>query len=575
MSTRWRRGLDRLAGPALLSWPTFWLVLALSFVLTYLSSSDLFRKAPVAATLAIVLGQVAMFAALLAAGPLLRRVSEDARAIPTLAAIGIATILRGAVLAVALMVLGVQSPPLWGLRVGGSLIGNSLVLILVTLVVGSVREHRERMTLYGARHEALARARARIAGDIETTHRDAVDRVRRELLTSLDSLADAPPDSVRDALRTAVDDVVRPLSHDLAANAIAPEQLDDSQPQLRIDWRSVAADATLDRPLPPITLAATLVSIGAIWCFTTMPSTKALLVLALGFAGIWIQATAINEVMARAGTGLGALGRSITLTACLVLMGVLTGAAARLVVGNYPQGTTIAVSDVVLLPVLGWLFAAARAARNQGERLEMDLQQVNEDLNWEVVRAGAVEWQQRQTLSRALHGPVQSAIGGAAIRLDMAIQSGEDTSELIAELRGNITTAVELLDRPNAPMDPVATVEQLRATYSGVCDVALQATADALQRLSMDTPCTSAVNAIVTEATWNAIRHGRAGCVMIALDTHGASHLQVRVHDDGTWAPVDSERHGLGNWMFDQLTTSWSIDSGASGTTLIADLPLQ
>ena len=375
-------------------------------------------------------------------------------------------------------------------------------------------------------------------------------------------------------MQNTVEDVVRPLSHDLARQTPVLESQPDGLPSPRIDWSAVASDATTGRPLPAVAVALTMIVIGATWTFTVFPVPAAATVLVSGFVVIWLLCMASNEILQRISDSFGPLGRSLVMTLLLVATGLITGFAATITLPPDTQVRTVAASDAILIPILGWLLAGAKAAQNQQHRLEEAMVEVNKTIAWEVARAGETQWQQRRALSRALHGPVQSAIGGAAVRLDLALQSGEPTEMLIDELRQRVVDAIDLLGAQQPDVDLAAAISQLQAVYQGACEIELHAKVPAMRRLAADSTCSTASTDLISEAVWNAIRHGKARHVLIDVTPTTPATIRITVQDDGATDETDHDaRTGLGTQMLEEVTLEWSRTYTSSGTTLVALLP--
>jgi signal transduction histidine kinase len=85
---------------------------------------------------------------------------------------------------------------------------------------------------------------------------------------------------------------------------------------------------------------------------------------------------------------------------------------------------------------------------------------------------------------------------------------------------------------------------------------------------------------IVAEAMHNAVRHGRASLVRIRFAEEGgdAGHLGVEVADDGAGIG-DGAAPGVGiasmRRRAEELGGSFDLESGASGTTVRARIPVR
>ena len=77
----------------------------------------------------------------------------------------------------------------------------------------------------------------------------------------------------------------------------------------------------------------------------------------------------------------------------------------------------------------------------------------------------------------------------------------------------------------------------------------------------------------MTEAVSNAVRHGRARRVEVAI-TAGARCVEMRVWDDGT-TPIGESRAGLGSQILEDCSLEWSRTGDDSGHELRVVLPVE
>jgi two-component sensor histidine kinase len=208
--------------------------------------------------------------------------------------------------------------------------------------------------------------------------------------------------------------------------------------------------------------------------------------------------------------------------------------------------------------------------------MESEVQVLNESLEWQIARARATLWQQRNKITRTLHGPIQGAIGGAAVRVDMALRKGEDTKSLHSELLARIDEAISQLDKDEAPTSRTLLLSQLQQLYEGVTEVRLEESKEATLQLNADPICASMAVEIIQEAVWNSIKHGKAKGIEVSLRLVEENILELKVKDFGTRETIRiGNREGLGTAMLNAVTIDWHREIGETGAELTCQLPIK
>ena len=231
--------------------------------------------------------------------------------------------------------------------------------------------------------------------------------------------------------------------------------------------------------------------------------------------------------------------------------------------------------DRALLAQLGALIAAVLASH----RLVSDLQRSREN----VVLAREEE---RRRVRRDLHdgiGPLLSALGThadvAALRLE---RDPATVAEPLGRIRQIADDAVAGLRGVVDDLQPVGLDElgllgalQELATALSSDDGRVQITGTT--GTSLPAAVEVAVYRIVAEAVSNALRHGHARLVTVAL-AREESHLDLEVRDDGAGVP-ESAAAGVGLASMrdraDELGATFSLDTSERGTTVRASFPVR
>ena len=183
-------------------------------------------------------------------------------------------------------------------------------------------------------------------------------------------------------------------------------------------------------------------------------------------------------------------------------------------------------------------------------------------------------WLGRRAWQFVIHGTVQSALTAALTRLQ---SSPEPEQYVLNRVVEDIERARKALtSSPTRTIDLPDSINQLQATWRGICDIRTNITDRASRALQKNNDACQCVNEIIKEAVSNAIRHGEAKTVSIDIERQDDFNLEITVSNDGI--PLIAQNQlGVGSRLIEELTTDWSITSSkASGLTVFkANLPLQ
>ena len=216
-----------------------------------------------------------------------------------------------------------------------------------------------------------------------------------------------------------------------------------------------------------------------------------------------------------------------------------------------------------------WFVSAVFITERYRHLAEQSLAEVNQQIELSNARMRQEIWFAQRNLTWVLHGPVQSALVSATIRLE----SGADLSVADREsLWSNIVRAYSLLKTsgPSIP-DVSGFLTEIRTLWQDVCEVSFTDSSSMIEIISVDPVATSAVIEIVREAVGNAIRHGNATWVEVTILNRAMNLVGLVIVDNGSGVTA-SAVPGIGSQLFASLSYQWSRDSSPTGTTILADL---
>jgi signal transduction histidine kinase len=486
----------------------------------------------------------------------------------------------------------------WGLIALDGAVFRIVVIVIVGIFSVSFRDYRTSIQELEGAQEQLLDTRRVGERTFEEERDDIVERVTVMMDEALASVsADRPAESER-ILRTTAEDVVRPLSHELAQSApqfSAPISRDAGV----IAWRSILNEVTSTPIIRPIltAIAVTVFSIrftlsappqeliadgtaGAVVVVDLSSLGRSLVFLATVFFSVWVGSVLINRITARYLRAARLPGRLVVIAlSVFAVIGFMQLAIQVLIVvmadTSLEESFWLRLLAVIPIFLVAVAVGTVRAVSARWSLTRQTLQETNEDLAWEVAKIREALWQQRRSISRALHGPLKSAINAGTIQIQAAAKQGAEVPAAVVDsVRTNIRAALGELHVPSDDgVDLDHQIGLLERTWSGVCELHVDVPDDVLARLAADHVCAAATVDIVGEAVANAAIHAGAKNAWITLAIEGHRLLQITVQDDGKTGMAEPVP-GLGSQILDEVCTDWDLRVSDSGSTLRAALPV-
>lgn len=565
----WRSLLVRIGGPNALSWPQFWLLFAVNAVVSLASNPGTFQGEFAPRLGLLALSQIALFSA-----PLLvwrRWVRRGDRSRPGLM---LAAFVAGGLLR-ALVVI-------WGnwLLAGGALtvsevvfrLNASVSIMTVSFVIGAIsrdltREYAQTAAELNRVQADVANVEEDVFGRMRANHAAVIERIRGQLERLL-TLPD--PSAMVSELRVSVDDIVRPLSHDLARSIPNRPETEPSTDPVGIPWRSLIREAgQIDLFLPTSTVLVSFMT-SVSWLLARFDRLDDQLLMFGMLCLSWLLMWGANLLWRRM--------RLVSVPAVLVwgtLFGVTIGAvwALPFVVVRPDLRPMLAVSIGYYL-IAAWLFSLPRAADRLARQHSGDVAVAIAQLEWELARTQASAWQQQRNFAYALHGPVQSAITASMFRLEGALAAGEVSAALRSNVERDLRGTLEALAMPQGgEVDFAEVVSEIRQLWDGIAEVSVSYGPGTRELVDHDSTAAAVLSDLTREACSNAVRHGRARTVTVLLRVAAENLIELVIANDGADLP-EGAGTGLGTQLLTEATVSWSRVRRDQLTILTALVPV-
>jgi signal transduction histidine kinase len=484
----------------------------------------------------------------------------------------VGAVVRGVVFGILLFLVGATNSPDLLFRIVASLTHLAVITVLLWFLVSEVRELHARRRQLVAERDQLVELQHIAQRELERLNDRATEEIRRSILESLGDLRSTDSTELRHRLRITIDDVVRPISHQLATQPSAwtpPQQAIETK---RVDW-PLAAQEGFD----PVRIHAVIVPILLIWLglpihlFRFGPQLTAGFVatLIVAIPAFWLA----RKVAIRLSTGHGVGTKAVAFVGAVIVGGVALGLATVPYMQAQPQPWLFVMAAPILALLISGPLAIAETAHDQDLELESELKATTEDLRWTLVRARERYRQQDGALAHALHGRLQASLAAAFLRLDRAVGQGADNEALLDALQAELRHAVAALDVIDSEPEPIdSLIELTQANWSGAVQFAFTADQTARVALASDPLCGRSINDLIPELVFNSVRHGNANVIEVKLEVMDPRTLTLSVLDNGSGA-LTATHHGLGSTLLDEATISWSRTRDEQWTITTCQLP--
>ncbi|CAB4696739.1 MAG: hypothetical protein F2660_06510 [Actinobacteria bacterium] len=462
--------------------------------------------------------------------------------------------------------LGVIPAQEWQYRLLGSplfiLVSLSLVTVLVSNSVRATTELEKLETsrlllekrLNSMRAE-ISRMNAEVAGRVS----GLISPVIQELMLKIQGAKSSELGLEVKALRSTIDDVIRPLSQDIAQSSdeLNATEVETPKVSIRENFR-LSTPIQVSYQIVPFwsTALLTLISTPAAVVFYGQDAGLALLVFALALlATLELAALALSKV------------RVIAILAFLIQLAIFAtgGAMATLALGlaNLDAGLFPASRIITLTMIIGVAMFVGQVRQTQRYASQLNAQEVNEKLELLNSQARRELWLNRRRIATVLHGPVQAALYASAMRL---AQSTRPSKKLIQSVNEDLASALEVLKFESLESPDLRDVlSQIVEVWQSTCEIYSNVTKPVYQVTKKKPLVGEAVVEVLREAVSNAIKHGSASEIEIEAKVSN-NLILLSIINNGKPA-VNSRGNGFGSKLYSELTHTWNLDKTEDGRT--------
>ena len=453
--------------------------------------------------------------------------------------------------------------------VGGPLF-TLISLILNAILASNYARHKEALVLLAAERLRLQVRSAGVLARVQQQQEELSEKVQSLIRPAIrkiqETLSSASSAAVIGSLRDAADDVVRPLSREVA------EGQDD------LNFENEPAAVKVKSALPKRVIlgefllpfwAATM-SIGLLASSTVLleePVTSFLVLVFIfafifGFGRIVQLLTNKVEIPTLAAWFLVPLTYSFPLSGFFFIKPLLN-----------MQSTDTQIFTMMFFEwILGLLLFIAQLVQLQRRETTERLEEVNRQLEVISSRLSQELWLNRKRMAALLHGPVQASLYAAAMGMS---QTSNPSEQYLAKVQQDIESALEQLSNPNRLESEtlLSVLEQTRELWSDSVEIKIGISAELELAITKEPLTCDATIELTRELVTNSIKHGQASKVEVKIDEIDSTRFSVEVTDNGQ-APDETATPGYGTKVLNELSLNWNRTRSGDTTRAYAEMVL-
>jgi signal transduction histidine kinase len=564
---------ERLTGRHVLGPGVFWSTLGFGFLAHALGSSDLGGGNILARLAAVTLAHLTMMVVVVFTRLALFKLKATST---TLALVILGYVLAGAVrgltLQASLFTLGAADTGYSTYRLFGGVVVMTTGLLWAAFAFGIKAE-------WGSKRAALSGTKLQLESlladsetRLEVEASDTMSTIESMLQTALlPELAESPQRALT-KLQSLINDTLRPLSAQLASNLPKLELVRLDPKAFRFRWHTALAQLRLKESSRPFTIGLILASLAVNGFVQYLPEISVVSLLLLSFVLIASGLLFSRFVLAIWVDKLPPGIRVFAVLTVLFLVGFGGGMAVLSLGDDLVVAYTLSINGGVASALLGALFGLNYAATKEIESIERQLKNYEHRLRWTIAALNGQHWMQKKQFARKIHGPIQSEVAAAAIRIERSLRTGEVTESGEAALQNLRDRLAKILGDTKGTSAVRTVLGEIAETWHGLCEVEVSMAIDVERALKLDSICVETVLEIAREACSNAIRHGSAQNIHLSVELTEPDLVLLTVQNDGSKVDGQAKR-GVGSAYLDDCTYTHALVMTPPGATLTATIP--
>lgn len=525
----------------------------------------------------VFIAHLAMFGTFWLLVKSISKFSQLAQSLLMLVVIAIGSSVRGVVLWWLLFELGLKSVDLLGYRAIVAIPVLGIPVVLFAIATHRVRGYSEARRTGLAEGKRLLELKRRTQEKIKESAEQRLQQIKETVFASLGLDGQNASSQSLDALKETIEKVVRPLSHQLdqEEGTWVAESKDLSK--IRINWIEVLKDSLLPQFIHPIAVGLSVSLSGSVFMISQYSALEAAYLMFVAGAVPWLVLWSFKSVLLNYSKTAPNWVIRLGVVCGYLLGGFLTGSATLVVTISTDNPVALFYNGQIYVLALAMFFALASSAQAQARIISERLIETSNSLAWEVARVTDEQRQLRKALAQALHGPLQAGLTSALIRMKSASTlEAKEFEEIESAIRSELRALVDSisLSGETGVQNLEGIMVSLAATWQGVATSEIELTDITEDELSRDPVLMNTLRELVSELTFNAIKHGGANRISFSVRQVSENTVELTCTDNGE-RPADSGRVGLGTKLLDECALQWKREplKQSKGTRTEVTLP--
>ena len=455
-------------------------------------------------------------------------------------------------------------------RLLGGPIFTFVTLTVAAVLASNYQRHRESLTALADERYRLQIRSAGIRAKVQIQREELLGKVRSLLDPAIAkiqaNLTGESSTEAIDSLRSTVDEVVRPLSLEVAE---ASDELEAESGKAVIREKApMPSRIMLGEFLVPLWAALILSIILVPVAFLVEDSQNSLIILVSAFLFMFVGLGIFQLLTIKLPTH--------PYLAAIIVPSFSAISLIPMYFATELMQWNITVSQVHALLLFGVCVGgttfAAQFAQLQRKATTEKLEGVN--LQLEILNAALRQelWLNRRRTASVLHGPVQAALFASAMKLS---QEQKPTPELVAEVGKDIAAAIEKLNNPsNIEGESISDLlNQIVEIWSDAAEITIDIPEQLEAAITRQPLASEALIEISREFITNAIKHGKAKNVSLNVSRLDDLRIAIKVVDDGQGLPPGA-KPGFSSKLLSELSLVWSQTREGETTLSYAEIVL-
>jgi signal transduction histidine kinase len=446
-----------------------------------------------------------------------------------------------------------------------SLLNTTVSFAIVVIAIANTRRHQ---MIAGQlfRERARLENTKRVASEqIEQFHQNLVASIRQDLKSHIDQMSGKSSREVLSLLHELINQVVQPLSREIASRnrAWTPDFV--STPKLKIEW-----SALLSRSFNPKNV--NYVAIPLLLTLIVFPT----LLLRSSFTEAVVGLVVTNAVAISIGFMSRKIyskrqGNVIEYLAVVSITGFAMGIASTYLTRDYEAKYSLLIPGTLFYIISAILLSLINGAEGQRTAAAYELKSTVEQLEWNVSRIRESQRQDYRRLSRNLHDGVQAQLSSKYLELEKMIATENLAEEFLPEMITSFHALIEGLADRKVSVDPIdIVIEKVRENWSSIAKISLGSDPAILRSIEEDSLCSTSIVDVIPELVFNGIKHGKATEIDLLFELIGGERVRLSVIDNGNFEVVESAM-GLGTTILNESCISWTRERSNARTVTISD----